>query len=278
MRVRVRLLQEALAAAGCSPGATDGLHGPDTARALVLFQTRAGIRSDGAAGPETWRALRSSAGIGPRTVLMLRYDAVPEREDAYTRLGWTVRSLRSEELPDIELAVAPGPVDVVHVTASMHVAGAIPYLYFGSGTGTTARFRSESVTCGVLDAAVRRLAKQGSTPLVVLDVADRPYFDSETVRQLLLRNDFAQQLLALGHCYAVLATGLAPQAQATAARQRLLTELTTATTAADLSGSLRSDLVEGPDPGDLFPWATTALFTAVPPNQLPPLHRSGGTG
>lgn len=53
----VALLQLALARAGYSPGALDGVFGSATATALRTFQTRNGLTADAVAGPETYRAL-----------------------------------------------------------------------------------------------------------------------------------------------------------------------------------------------------------------------------
>lgn len=54
----VRRLQEALAGAGFSPGAIDGIFGPQTREALIRFQNAKGLTPDGIAGPATWAALR----------------------------------------------------------------------------------------------------------------------------------------------------------------------------------------------------------------------------
>jgi peptidoglycan hydrolase-like protein with peptidoglycan-binding domain len=62
----VRSLQRHLALAGYSAGATDGLFGPQTRRAVYAFQTSHGLRVDGIVGPQTWAALNSPALIlGP---------------------------------------------------------------------------------------------------------------------------------------------------------------------------------------------------------------------
>lgn len=53
----VRQLQQALAAAGFSPGAIDGIYGPATERAVRAFQQAKGLAVDGIAGPQTWAAL-----------------------------------------------------------------------------------------------------------------------------------------------------------------------------------------------------------------------------
>lgn len=279
-RASVRVLQEALAAGGCDPGPIDGLHGPATARALLAFQEGAALRVDGTAGPATWAAIRAQVTAGPRTVLVVRgaQDADPATgsgqpdaltvEAGYAELGWTVHPFPRESLPSIATLVT-APVDVVHVTATMEVAGTMPYLGFGADPATWSQTGPETVTCTVLDDVVRKLARRGNTPLVVLDVVGRSTVGSGPVRRLMLRNDFAHQLTALGHCHAVLATGLAAAPDAARARARLLSALTTAPTADELVRLLRA----GTAPGEEMPWAVTALFATVPAEHLPPLHR-----
>lgn len=58
----VRELQELLNKAIPKPRklCVDGLFGPDTATLLRQYQTRAGLRTDGIAGPKTWHALATN--------------------------------------------------------------------------------------------------------------------------------------------------------------------------------------------------------------------------
>ncbi|MCL2030607.1 MAG: M14 family metallopeptidase [Oscillospiraceae bacterium] len=53
----VELLQTALRRAGAFQGAADGVFGAVTERAVMDFQSRHGLASDGVAGPLTWNAL-----------------------------------------------------------------------------------------------------------------------------------------------------------------------------------------------------------------------------
>ena len=258
------MLQEALATAGVSPGPVDGLHGPETAAALRSFQERAGVAPDGAAGELTWAALRAARRSGPPRVLVLPLG--PPGSDLlerYRRCGWEATAASGVgaalEEPDTS-----GPVDVLHLVATMHVTGAVPVV----GPGFDADpLHQETMSCLQLDALVRRLALRGSTPLVVLDIAAQRHL-GEAVRQLLLRNDFAQQVLGLGQCYAVLATGPTRVDDG----RRLVAAVTAAPAATDLARRLQSD---EPEPDEVLPRAATALFTALLADRMPALGRVG---
>ena len=54
---QVLKIQQALQAAGCSPGALDGEFGPHTSAAVVAFQLQHNLASDGEVGPATTQAL-----------------------------------------------------------------------------------------------------------------------------------------------------------------------------------------------------------------------------
>ena len=60
----VKALQQALAAAGQTPGTIDGVLGPQTAQALIAFQQAAGIPADGVYGPRTKAALEKQLNAG----------------------------------------------------------------------------------------------------------------------------------------------------------------------------------------------------------------------
>lgn len=60
----VRALQEALAAAGFSPGEADGVYGAATVAAVAGFQRSVGLTEDGVAGVETIAALNAALESG----------------------------------------------------------------------------------------------------------------------------------------------------------------------------------------------------------------------
>jgi peptidoglycan hydrolase-like protein with peptidoglycan-binding domain len=54
---QVRAVQRHLRTAGLRPGPVDGLYGPRTQAAVMRFQSKTGLATDGVVGPHTWRAL-----------------------------------------------------------------------------------------------------------------------------------------------------------------------------------------------------------------------------
>jgi murein DD-endopeptidase MepM/ murein hydrolase activator NlpD len=63
---RVAALQVALHARGLYAGTIDGVAGPQTKRAVLAYQRRAGLERDGIAGPRTLAALGGHARLGAR--------------------------------------------------------------------------------------------------------------------------------------------------------------------------------------------------------------------
>jgi len=278
-QVRARVLQEALAEADpeFDPGPLDGYLGPETRRAVTLLQYRSGLTVDGIAGPLTWQALRdrSIARRASNVAVVQRHFAAElsatrgysqvggeDLHSLYARSGWRASRLEGHDLRRIDDVVPPGPVDVLHVNASMDVSGSVPYLDFGASPLGWSQERPDVVPVSDLDHAVYQLSLRGHTPLVVLDVAAAPHFTSETVRQLLLRNDFAHQLLTLGRVHSVLATGLATEDYAAVAQRELVKALgSDAVTPDEVVRRLQSQSTDDT--------RRTALFTALRPDLMP---------
>lgn len=65
---RVAALQVALQARGLYAGTIDGVAGPQTTRAVLAYQRRAGLARDGIAGPQTFAALGGHAKLGARVL------------------------------------------------------------------------------------------------------------------------------------------------------------------------------------------------------------------
>jgi murein DD-endopeptidase MepM/ murein hydrolase activator NlpD len=65
---RVAALQVALHSRGLYAGTIDGIAGPQTKRAVLAYQRRAGLERDGIAGPRTFAALGGHAALGARVL------------------------------------------------------------------------------------------------------------------------------------------------------------------------------------------------------------------
>lgn len=94
----------------------------------------------------------------------------------------------------------PDWADAVHVLTVMEATDEMPVLNLGTRNGPP-------ITATQLDLLLQRL-KGAVPPLVILDVVAPPS-PVETRRHLLLRNRFAQQLLALGNVSTIIAARLA---------------------------------------------------------------------
>jgi hypothetical protein len=104
---------------------------------------------------------------------------------------------------------------------------------------------------------------------VVLDVISAPS-EYETVRQLLLRNQFATELTALGPETVVLAIGPAGAEAVEEQRQVLAAGFAGGHSAAQVCGALHARWTPGGDRAvrRVLPWLGTALFSCVPPDAL----------
>lgn len=286
--VQVMALQRALQRTGFSPGPVDGLVGPITRDAVRAVQRSAGLTDDGLAGRNTWAALLArlavlGTGRQPR-VLILRREAAAELRtqrgwnvgghdlgSRYRRAGWDVQVATWSDPAEldrwIEQTATADQTDLVHVSTTMDVTQTVPHLSFGTGepiVGKSAA-RPQALAVTALDRMVQQLSAAGAVPLVVLDIAAPPR-DSELLRQLLARNDFAHQMVALGHVETVLATAGSPA--------RLVELLTGGRTAAQIAGELQSAALHAASLVELLARAGTALVSSVRPAAMAALPRA----
>jgi peptidoglycan hydrolase-like protein with peptidoglycan-binding domain len=56
-------IQQALKNAGIYEGNVDGISGPKTRNAIEVFQSKAGLKTDGKVGPKTWQKLKEYLNI-----------------------------------------------------------------------------------------------------------------------------------------------------------------------------------------------------------------------
>ena len=89
-----------------------------------------------------------------------------------------------------------------------------------------------------LDSLLRGWTAQGRTPLVVLDIV-APHVSVEQVRQGMLRNDFAYQLVTVGGAATVLVTGGITGPDRVAASEQVVERMSAGRTAADVARSLQ---------------------------------------
>jgi hypothetical protein len=225
-KAEARLIQFALTVLGRSPGKIDGRFGTRTRRELIAFQS-AGVRpADGEAGPRTWAALTRAVRelpARPPVVLSLERDVEDSINSArgvthygaplaflFESLEWVHGSL---ELLGPQIPA----VDVLYVNGSMESSGQVPVISARSETyGYESPWRAasqvESLTVTMFDRFLRQAAEvNGLAPVVVLDVS-LSASKSEADRQVRLRNDFAHQLMTMGHAPTILGTGSGPDA------------------------------------------------------------------
>ena len=214
-RAETLLLQRGLSRLGMLSGPLDGVLGPSTRRDLHRFQQRVRLRESDRPGAGTWDALRRELRDGsdlrrlhavvlqPDVARSIRSGAgvtgsSKDAEAIYHRHGLRASVLNNPSAEGlsafadtIERTGRDSP-DIVHVCAAVGVRSGVPFLHFYAepyGVG-------EILTTQRLGEFVARLRRPLS-PLVVIDVA-APTGPREMVRQLLLRNFLAEQLLRLG--------------------------------------------------------------------------------
>ena len=94
-------MQNALAQAGFSPGAADGVFGPQTRNAVVSFQRAHGLAADGVCGPRTWAALGSS--YTPKPAPTPGPSPAPSGSDPMLKQGASG--------PAVQAGCSPGAID-----------------------------------------------------------------------------------------------------------------------------------------------------------------------
>ena len=102
-------MQNALAQAGFSPGAADGVFGAGTRNAVVSFQRAHGLSADGVCGPQTWGALGSS--YTPKPSPTPGPAPAPSGGDPLLRQGASGPSVSKLQQLLKNAGCDPGPVD-----------------------------------------------------------------------------------------------------------------------------------------------------------------------
>jgi tetratricopeptide (TPR) repeat protein len=224
-QAEVRLLQQLLAKAGSDCGPVDGLFGPLTQAGVREFQRRFGLPASGVPRGVTWKHLNRRVAIGDRqaSVLVVQPSllrvlggqrATPDLDiRKYYRRHSSVAVLENPRQEDLDRIADDGSLrpDIVHVRAMVEVVQGTPYLDFAGMLDYTATGHFENsperLHVTALARFVQKVSRDGMMPLVVLDILT-PSSRHEAMRQLLLRNEFAHQLLALGTVRSIVASGV----------------------------------------------------------------------
>jgi hypothetical protein len=154
--------------------------------------------------------------------------------------------------------------DVLHVCTVMRATEQMPILGLNAEKGPP-------LTAPELDLLIQRLTDR-VPPLVILDIQALPSL-IEARQQLLLRNRFAHQLLALGSVTTIIASGLARR-HAPAQRETLTGHLANGQSAADICRAIQLRPVPQLDgtaedlDGYALAFPATALFTSLRPDTL----------
>ncbi|MFI8275700.1 hypothetical protein ACIGBH_12450 [Streptomyces sp. NPDC085929] len=288
-KTRIGVLQSILRRLEAIPGAVDGLTGSQTRQAVSEIMRAFGHEGAPGADSPSWEGLREAlvrTSESPRVLILRRGSAAQLASQrghfvggsdlvvAYGSAGWTVDVADDPNGETLDrLAAQPTPpVDVIHVSTTLDVAGSVPYLDFGSSTYgddfIPVTEASESIAVTDLDRFVARVSAGRAAPLVILDVAS-PGGSGELVRQLLLRNDFAFQLAGLGSAVVVLATGLTPPDDS---RQidEIVHGLRNGSTPADIARRLQR-LASSEGWLRALPYAGTALMSSLAPHEMLPV-------
>lgn len=273
-KTEVRLMQLALTMLGLSPGPIDGRFGKRTRRKLIEFQRDNVHPVDGRAGPLTWAALTRVVRELPArrpVVLSVERDIEASIRSArgaihygaslaflFDSQGWVHDSL---DLLDLRIPA----VDVLYVNGSMESSGQVPVISaqsqtYGYESSWRAASQAESLTVTMFDRFLKEAAvAHGLAPIVVLDVS-LPETGSEADRQVRLRNDFAHQLMTMGHAPTILAICSGPDG----AQGNLVTLLS----AAAKSGWTAVELLVQARMQPIYE-AAVALFSAAPIERFP---------
>jgi hypothetical protein len=267
----VAFVQAALARATGTGLVIDGRLGPATDAALREFQAHEGLAADGVLREDVLARLQAR-GSRPEVVLV-QASASAQYGDSrghissgadlarqYDYAGFRVQLFEAPSVHEVRAVVEAARPAVLHIAGELRETSAGIEFRFEAG----ARFKRgpndvEGFSVTTVDAILNEVPFAVERPLVVLDV-DHPYSEPEVLPQLMLRNEFAAGVFSLGHCPAVLATGLAG-----ARAYRLYEALTdglarnrsVAGIAAEMQGQLPCDQYEPGGPA-------TALFTNLP--------------
>lgn len=216
----VRGVQRALNRLGVGTLGVDGLVGPDTRAAVAKFQSSFGLPPTGEPDPATVQALQARlvGPIAPRVTIVRpsrhaeevayrgsRQSGAPV-DWLYERAGFAPAVLDAPTQDVLEVELRRHPTAVLHLTVGLVDHHGVPAIDLLESARPKAR---ASITGRLTATAFERLIpRDAPSPLVIIDVPAPPA-PHEIATQLLLRNWFAAELMAVGNVRALVATGLA---------------------------------------------------------------------
>lgn len=280
-RRSIRWVQTTLQQLGFASLKSDGILGPRTQRAIRDFQLRNGLEITGAIDNELHNMLRSlvrrqsGAGIVRALVVAGRPggygesqapSVAPTVSEGYRGVGLDSKLLVTPTLEEFAIAFRQFHPTVLHFIGAIQERRGTICLEFGRGYSKEAEPPDLTFTTTVLDQALAR-TNEGEAPFLILDI-DRPESSWEAVFALALRNRFAADLLQLGSCTGILASGLAQPGEADWLQQAILSCLTNHAPVGELASSIRSLAtrhrtadVAAEDPSGSLCYLGVALFT-----------------
>jgi peptidoglycan hydrolase-like protein with peptidoglycan-binding domain len=276
----LRALQGALNRLRTDRLATDGILGPRTKAALGQLQLEFDLPVTGDADAVTVQKAHASVtgGKTPRVAIVrptLRTEDLTFRgarqggvplELFYERAGFRPNVLDGPTPDELEAELRRRPAAIVHLTIGMvdhHGTAAVDLLAAPPTRGRPSY--GARLTATMLGSLIPR---ELPSPLVIVDVPAPPG-GHEAVKQLLLRNAFSAEAMAVGTIRALLATGLARYGRQQRLYEVLVGKLKEGGEVGELARAVQR-LATGHDSLDgLLAFSATALFARTPDVRFP---------
>ena len=280
----VRAIQGGLNALGVAKLSVDGVLGELTRAAAMNFQEDAGLPPTGEADPPTVQRIQARlTGASAPRVTIVRPSRYAEEHSfrgarqggtpvdwLYERAGFAPVVLDAPTHDVLEDELRRNPPAILHLTVGLVDHHGVPAIDLLGSTRIRGR---PSATGRLTPAALDRVIPQYlPSPLLILDVT-APLAVQEMATQLLLRNWFAAELMALGNVRALLATGLGNYGLRVALYEEIIGSLQTGEEVGEVAHRLQS-LGGGEDPSARMALSATALFARRPSVRFP--HPDGG--
>jgi cellulose synthase operon protein C len=269
----------------------DGELGPNSGTLLAEYQRQRRQKPDGVMREETLAALQFDLGRedvardGPPLVILAQASTARQYKGSRGKASFDVDARWLYEASGFQVWVVEDPTveeirkaideagrahhipDVLHLSGSLRESSGGSAFTFLAGEWYSEHLGgsrySDELPVTAIDYLLEAFPRESFRPLLILDI-DRPPTISEAVGHLLLRNAFAADLCRLGHCRALLATGLVGGH----AEQLYETLVASVSKGCSLAEVLRNIHAIGTDHefygAPELPPASTALFSHLP--------------